>query len=331
MKNGPENCEPYVIGVDVGGTKILIGKKRGDSMPFDLSRYPMHADCQQTVISSIFDAMEQYLAEFCVQQRPAAAGLGLVGHVDSENGVWKNAINISIRESVPLCAMIRERFGMPAFIDNDVHTAAKAELRYGAGLEAKDFIYINIGTGISAGIVSGGRLIAGALNYAGEIGHMASGPEGHPCKCGRLGCLEPLISGGGIILAAKRLIADYPESSLAPYCAEGTINGGVVYREAARGDALASHIAETARSAMEKTAVDLVNLLNPELLVFGGGAVEADFVLHRLKAYIYRNALPVCREALKDIRLSRLDPAMVGLIGAAGMAADAQFGGQPQL
>lgn len=165
-------------------------------------------------------------------------------------------------------------------------------------------------------------MIRGASNYAGEIGHMVSGSETHMCKCGRVGCLEPMISGGGIINMALAGVKDHPESALAASAADGSLNAGTVFRAAEQGDALAAAIAEQGIHALEVTVVNLVNLLNPRLLVFGGGALEKEIILGRVRAYVYANALPVVAKGLADIRLSALDPKMVGLMGAGCLAWD---------
>jgi len=321
LSQGNESSRDYVLGVDVGGTNIHIGKANRDCVPLKVKRYATDARNQEALIAGIMGSMERYLAE-AGPPAPRAVGMGLVGHVSVAEGVWENAINISVTRPVPLCATIRAKFGLPAYIDNDVNMAALAEMTFGAGKSHADFAYINIGTGISAGLVSNGKIVTGASNYAGELGHMVCDGEEHVCKCGRKGCLEPLASGGGMIEMAKKAVQSARDSSLARYVQDGSLHAGTIFREAEKGDPIAGSIAEKAMSALENAVVNLVNLMNPSLVVFGGGAIEKDFILNRLTDFVYQNALPVAAKGLQGIRISALDPSLVGLIGASRAAWD---------
>jgi glucokinase len=305
----------YVLGVDVGGTSIRVSRMNRDCAPQKIMRSPTDTANQIAIIESIYNAIEKYLAE--ETDKPSSIGMGLVGHINSRDGIWENAINIRINDPVDIRSDILRRFGVPVFIDNDVKMATLAEMIFGAGKIADDFIFINIGTGIAAGIVSERRIIKGVCNYAGEIGHMLYGDKTRTCKCGRKGCVEPSLSGGGIVNIAKEKAAANPGSSFARLVNAGAINSGLVFREAEKGDPIAQSIAEFAMQSLECMVVDLVNLLNPALVVFGGGAVESGFVLNRLTEHVYQNALPVAKKGLKGIQMSNLDPALVGLIGAA--------------
>ena len=304
----------YVLGVDVGGTKILIGLMDGQHNLIEPRSFPTGTANQQAVIASISDAIEIYIANLA--QKPAAIGLGLAGYVNAAAGIWEDAMNLRIEDPVPICDMFSKLFDIPVFADNDVRTATMAEIQMGAGQRTKDFIYINIGTGIAAGMVCGGHLIRGVSNYAGELGHMVSGTWERGCKCGRKGCLEPMASGGGIIQAAKEGLKHYPNSSLKGF----NIHAGIVYKEAEKGDELARMIAEDAIRALEESVVNLVNLLNPSLIVFGGGALEQGLIFSRVKRYVYENSLPAAAQALEDICLSVLNPAEVGVMGACILA-----------
>ena len=305
--------QEYVLGVDVGGTNIKLSGMNRECIPQRVVLCPTPA-CQSEITESIYNAIEEYIEEKA--KKPAAIGIGLVGHVNSKDGIWENAINIKITKPVNIRGEILSRFGVPVFIDNDVRMATRAEMSFGAGKTVNDFIYINIGTGIAAGIVSGGRIVGGVCNYAGEIGHMAYGDQTRLCKCGRKGCLEPSVSGGGMVAIAKEEAAQNPISSFAGVVNGESINAGIIYREAKRGDPLAIKITEAAMHSLECAVTDLVNLLNPALIIFGGGAILKEFILKRLTGYVYKNALPVAARGLIGIKVSELDPALLGLIGA---------------
>ena len=310
-----------VLGVDVGGSRIQIGLMGEQNMIIELRSYPTGTTDQDSVVKSIFDAVEQYWSAIAFIHKPAAIGISLVGHVSTKKGIWRNSVSLKIKEPVSICDTIRSRYWTPAYADNNVNVATLAEMKYGAGQHVDDFIYISIGTKIAAGLVSGGQLIRGASNYAGKIGHMKSnhvvGPD---CKCGRSGCLEPVISGGGMIQFAKLLLQDYPTSTLREYDESGTLNAGVIYNEAKNGDVLSIMLVDYAVSALQETLVNIVNLLNPAMIVYGGAAIPSDTQLGYIKDYIYENALPVATRALKDICVSNLDARTLGLLGACTLA-----------
>jgi glucokinase len=235
-----------------------------------------------------------------------------------------HSMNMHIRTPVPLAAQILARHGLPAYLDNDVHAATTAELRFGAGRSASEFIYLNVGTGIAAGVVTHGRLVRGASNYAGEIGHLVVEPAGVPCMCGQRGCLEPTASGGGIVeQATARALAD-AASLLHVGALAGTLTAHDVFAAADAGDPAAGDIAGRAMRALGNTLVGLVNLLNPELVVVGGGVFGDGWLLPRLRDHVTTYALRNAVRALRGIIPSELSIDQVGLLGAASLAWERQ-------
>jgi len=310
-----------VLGIDVGGSKIQIGLLGEQYMIIEPRSYPIGLGNQEVVIQSILDAIDQYWGAIAFIHKPAAIGLGLAGLVNARKGVWRNSMSLKINEPVHICDILSSRYWTPAYADNLVYAATLAEMQYGAGQLVDDFIYLNIDSRVSAGLVSGGQLIRGASNYAGKVGHMKSshvvGPD---CKCGRSGCLEPMLSGGGILRYAKLLLEDYPNSSLKEYDESGTLNAAVIYNEAKNGDVLSMLIVDYAVGALEETLVNLVNLLNPAMIVYGGSALPTENQLESIKDFVYENALPAATRALKDMCVSTLDAKLVGLLGACMVA-----------
>ena len=310
-----------VLGIDVGGTKILIGLLDEKNTIIEQRRYPTVSTNQKTVITSVFDAIEHYRETVASVHDPVAAGIGLVGHVNTQTGVWENSISLKINDPVPICETLEKKYKIPFFADNDVHAATLAEIRFGAGKQVKDFIYMSIGTGIAAGIVCNGQLVRGASNYAGEVGHMTvSNISGPVCKCNRQGCIEPVVSGGGIVRSAVSLLEQYPDSALKGFYDSNTLHAGVVYDEAEKGDKLSLLIVDNVINALEETLTNLVNLLNPAMIVFGGGALSQKLILGQIKDNIYKNALPVAVRALNEICISGLDANTLGLLGACTLA-----------
>ncbi len=248
---------------------------------------------------------------------PSAIGIGVVGHTDSDTGVWMQAINIPIHEPVNLKLDLAARYGLPVTVDNDVHAAANAELRFGAGCVYSSFVYLNVGTGIAMGIVENGRLMRGASNYAGEIGHMLVDPHGEPCICGRRGCLEPIASGGGILGRARQMLKQYPNSSLHRY--GSGLHTQLIFDEARRGDLLAERLKKEAQEALGIALTNVVNLLNPGAVILGGGVFQDKAFANDLLKDIRKFSLPAADAALKCLRPSELDPKWVGLLGAASL------------
>ncbi len=311
--------EPYVLGVDVGGTKILAGLVSASGIILEARRCPMDASNQESVLATIDGA----LADFFDKQpgpHPLAIGIGLVGQTDPSTGAWVQAINLPIRSPVPLAARLGLRYGLPVALDNDVHAATLAELRWGGGQEYQDFIYLNVGTGLAAGLVSHGHLVRGAGNYAGEMGHMAVEPDGDLCTCGQRGCLEPLVSGAGLLAQVRLRLPDYPASPLAGPARSGDLSASQVFQAAEAGDPLAGQVASRAVRALSIALTGLIHLLNPEAILYGGGVVKDGWLMERVSASIQGKLLPAARRSLKGIWLSPLPADQVGLLGAASLA-----------
>jgi glucokinase len=312
---------PVVVGVDVGGTKILVGYVGRDGTVFRSQGYPMDRTDQASTLSSIRSAVDAFYAREWSGPAPLAMGVGLVGHTDPARGIWVRAMNVPIQTPVSLAEEFQARYGLPVSLDNDVHAATMAELQLGAGQNTGDFVYLNVGTGIACGLVCNGQLVRGAGNYAGELGHMVVEPDGELCpQCGRRGCLEPIASGGGILARVRARLADYPTSVLREPNESGRLTVGVVLQAAAAGDGLASQVTERALQALEVALVNLLNLLNPELIVVGGGVFRDGWGIERLRNHIATNALSAAVTSFKGVVPSRMGPAQVGLLGAATLA-----------
>jgi glucokinase len=309
--------EPIVIGVDVGATKILAGTVTAAGEILTSRRSPMNSESRESTLRSIETAIEDLMSEWD-GPRPLAIGVGLVGQVDPQAGIWLEAMNLPIKSPVPLGGQIGDRHGIPVALDNDVHAATLAEMRWGIGKESRDFIYVNVGTGISAGLVFDGQLLRGVKNYAGELGHMVVLPDGPLCPCGRRGCVEPIASGGGILTRFQELRADFPDSML--HAQRGSLTAQSIFQAADAGDPLAVKLSNDAVLALSIALTNLVNLLNPEWIVYGGGTLSDGWLIERVGLNVESQPLLMTRRALKGILTSRLNPEQVGLLGAACLA-----------
>jgi glucokinase len=310
-----------VLGVDVGGTWIWIGMVDQEGKVIENRRYIMDRASQSLTLKSIETALTHFL-NLWSGPAPLAMGVGLVGHTRPTAGLWVRAMNLPINSPVPIRRLLREQTGLPIAIDNDVHASTLAEQRWGLGKGILNFIYLNIGTGLAAGIVCDGGLVRGAANYAGELGHMVVDPGGILCTCGQHGCLEPICSGGGILAQVRSGLREYPDSSLFRATRGGTLTASQVFQAAEAGDRLAARITGKAVQGLSIALTNLVNLVNPSAIFYGGGVVSDGWLMGKVSEFIFANCLVPARHALKGIWPSRFDPEQVGLVGAACLAWD---------
>jgi predicted NBD/HSP70 family sugar kinase len=209
-------------------------------------------------------------------------------------------------------------FGVPIFVENDANCGALAEHWWGGARGLQDFVYIKVATGIGAGIFMGGAIRRGARGVAGEIGHVAIDPRGEPCVCGNRGCLTTLVGGDALAKRATALRRQFPRSALC----EGPITLGRLEQAALHDDPLALHVVREAAEHLGVAIADMLNLLNPSAVIFGGGlAVLGDRLLSPLKASALTRIF-VQGLASTTIETSTLGEQVVG-IGAATLVLDA--------
>ena len=315
----PGGPTPIVLGVDVGGTKILAGAVTQSGEVIGSRRYPMDRSTQDFTLHSIQAAVSDFMSSW-TGTPPLAVGLGVVGQTEPSAGLWVRSMNLPIHTPVKLSKLMQKQAGLPCVLDNDVHAATLAELHWGIGKEYKDFVYLNIGTGLAAGMVCQGRLVLGATNYAGELGHMLVEPGGRLCTCGQRGCLEPICSGDGIVAQAQEGLRDYPDSILQALFKNDSLSASQIFQAAISGDQLANQITDKVVQALSRALTSLVNLLNPAAIVYGGGVLRDGWLMEKVGGMVFSNALLAARIALKGIWPARLEPEKVGLLGAACLA-----------
>lgn len=313
---------PVVIGVDVGGTKILCGYVTEDGDILKSSRFPIDVTSQGTAIKSIYHAVDSFLDEEWEGPSPRAFGIGLVGHVDPLRGTWKSAINIPIQETIDISYEMSNRYGLPVFVDNDVQSATLAEMKFGRGKHLKNFIYLNVGTGVAIGIVNDGQLVRGTANYTGELGHTSLNMDGVRCACGQRGCLETIGSGGGIIDQALAHLSEFPSSKLHGLNNNNNLNSGTIFQAAESGDDLALLLKEQTIKTLGTALVGVVNVLNPEGIVLGGGVFQNEEIIYQLRTHVLQRSLPVASHYLTHFASTTLKVNKVGLLGAASLGWD---------
>lgn len=303
------------IGVDLGGTKLMIGEMDAKGMLLRTKKYASGRLDQLQALGLIQNCLDDFLAETPMGNRPCAIGVGLVGRIDSKAGVW-HEISQDRMGSIPIGEILTECYGLPCFADNDVRSATKAEMLYGKGRDSRNLIYINVGTGIAAGFVSDGRLITGGHCNAGEIGHTSSGIGMEvPCECGRLDCVEPVASGLGFDRCARILAQEYPDTCL-KIPADSRVSVSEVFKNYG-SDRLCTVLTDNAVNAIANLIMNLIRFNDPDTIVLGGGVMSDGFLYTKVMEKLNPHTI---RFVTKGIVLTDLDPALIGVLGACSNA-----------
>ncbi len=315
----PENSG--AIGVDVGGSKVEVAEvdahgsvRRRVRRPTDVAGGP--AGVIRETVAAVRQLQEA--TNFSV----LAIGVGIAGQIDPHSGTVRFAPNLGWRE-VPLQAELSASLRLPTSVTNDVRAATWSEWAYGAGEGAEDVVCLFMGTGIGGGVVSGGRLLLGASNIAGELGHVTVDYDGPLCHCGNRGCLEALVSGWAIARDAQEAVSAEPAAGTVLLAAAGgdpqSLTAKIVAEVARQGDPLARRLVERAGHALAAGCVGLVNALNPSRLILGGGVIDGlPELLDVVRREIQEHALPSARQGLQVLPAKLQKDAVV--IGAAAMA-----------
>jgi glucokinase len=309
------------IGLDVGGTKVLgvlVDPGRpGEVLAERLVPTPLGGAGLVEVLGALHAELSAAAPE-----PPVAVGVGVPGPVDRE-GVLRMGAHLEAVRDLPLRDALADRWRLPVAVDNDANGHAVAEHRWGAAAGVDDAVVVTLGTGIGAGLVVGGGLVRGAQGFAGEPGHMVVDPTGPACPCGQRGCWERLASGTGLALLGRQ-------------AAEGGRLGAVVDRvggdpEAVRGEDVTAAAREgdgEALVVLRELAgwvalglANLVNLLDPDRVVVGGGLVEvADLLLPDVQVEVRRRVLAGAHgrrvEIVPALLGERAGAIGVGLLGA---------------
>ncbi|HEY7400398.1 MAG TPA: ROK family protein [Actinomycetota bacterium] len=304
------------IGLDVGGTKIAAVRIRPDGEILAREELPTPAEDMEATLGSMIEAAKAVRTDAV-----AVLGIGAAGLVQKGTGVLTFAPNLAWRD-VPITERVGGALGLPTITDNDANVAAWGELRFGAGRGHRDLLLITIGTGIGGGIVSDGRLFRGAHGFAAEIGHFIVEPGGPLCGCGNHGCWEQVASGHAIARGGRAAVLEHPTSAIASL-AHGdpaNVNGQLVTEAAQAGDPIAEGIFAVVGRRLGEGIAGLVNILDPEIVVVGGGAIAAGELLlgPARAAFVESVEAPDHRPAVAIVAAQLGNGA--GAVGAAALA-----------
>lgn len=305
------------LGLDLGGTKLLIGEmdNRGNILRY--KKYASGYFNQQAALQIIKSSLDDYIRTVgWYDKRPVGMGVGLIGRVDPQEGVWLQ-IDPSRTHPVALAKELTDCYGIPCFIDNDVKSATRAERVWGFGQISQNFVYLNVGTGIAVGIVINGRQIRGSHFNAGEVGHLRVGVNvGVKCPCGRIDCVEAIAAGIGFDNCA-RLLRDRYETSLHIPDKDERVQVSDVFALSQKGDPLCTVLVDNAAEALANLIMNLVRVADPDTVVLGGGVV-ADGYMH---GKILEKLQPITmRFVTNGVVITKLNPGFIGLLGAGAVA-----------
>ncbi len=304
----------YVVGVDVGGTNIKLGvvdpsghvivRNSFATKPFASSRIKLITALSREIEASIVTAGLN-------KKQIAGVGIGLPGLVDYEKGFVRFLPNIPGWRGVYLKSILQKRINLPVFVDNDVKIITLAESKFGAGRGVRNLICLTLGTGVGAGLILNGQLYRGEDNAAGELGHMPLNEHGPRCNCGGYGCFETYVGNRALLALASRLMG----------------RPGITLEEtftlAQKGNKKALLFWKTAAGHIGNGLVGIVNLLNPHVIIIGGGISHNEkFLFRTIRKTIVSRAMSLQGAAFKIKRAAFKDDA--GIIGAYVLVTNAQ-------
>ena len=304
------------IGIDVGGTNVKIALVDDKGSILYSNSVPTRAEMgYEYTVNNIKQAIRDLMSETKVTGIEGI-GFDFPGQIDYKNGIVRLAPNIPGWVNIPIAKIIEDEFKIPTRIDNDVHCAALGELNFGAGKGCENFICMTVGTGIGSGIVINGKLVRGASNAAGELGHIKlQMQEGPLCGCGDHGCLEAFASGPSIVAMAEEYIMGGKSTKFRELASGGEITPFIVAEAAKQGDPVAKRIFARIGEYIGFGLSSVVNLLNPEKIIIGGGVADAgDILLDPIKETIKKRAMVVAGSAVEIVPAKLGNTA--GVIGA---------------
>lgn len=303
-----KSAATHAIALDLGGTDLKFARVTRDGTVQEWGREPARAlEGPEALLGVLAGAARRFAAGAC------AVGIGCPGVIDPRTGALVDVTpHLSLPRDFPLAAHLAAELGLAVHADNDANLAALGEALAGAARGARVSVTITVGTGVGCGIVAEGRVLRGAWGGAGEIAHAGLGSTGPACACGVAGCLEPLSGGEGLTLRAR-------EAGIA---AEGARD---VFAAAAEGSEAARRVIDAMTDALGRQVALVVQVVNPEVVVVGGGVAEAgEAWLAALGAAVHRYAQP------SHVRALRIVPAALGnragVVGA-GLLAWERAGG----
>ncbi|MCM8783450.1 MAG: ROK family protein [Candidatus Omnitrophica bacterium] len=319
----------YYIGIDIGATKVKLGILDNKLKIIKRSELDTHCYLEKSrlifaIRETIFSFIERY------KRKPQAIGIGVPGLVDPYRGLVYYLVNISGWDNVYLKKILEDCLKVPVFIDNDVNIMALAELYAGRAKGKKNVVCITLGTGVGGGLILEGKLYRGATFSAGEIGHFPLNEHGPLCNCGGKACLERYVGNRYIVEEAINKIKKGPLPTIIPDLIKNDfskLNPEILSLALKKGDLLAKEIWQNVGKRIGIILAGIVNLLNPEMIIIGGGIAGAGKVLfENIKSTIKERAMRIPANRVEVVQAKLKENA--GIIGAGFLAKEGVRGGR---
>ena len=293
----------YSIGIDLGGTKILlalVNKLNGEVVHY-VKKKTKKEKGPEKIIGKMIDGIKELLEESKVDNLEISSiGVGAAGQIDRENGILIGAPNLDCFD-LNIKEHIQSHFDIPVFVGNDVEIAAIGEMKFGAAKGYDDFVCVFVGTGVGSAIVKNGKIIHGATGTAGEIGHIIVDLNGRQCNCGAHGCLEAYASRSAIEKRIEGALRKGRHSAILDYMESGKpITSSMIEKSIEREDELVTQCVTEASEYLSGGIASIINFINPKLIVLGGGLIEA-------VDYFYQNTIKKARAKSLPVPASKIE------------------------
>ena len=293
----------YSIGIDLGGTKILIGlvEKESGKVVSHIKKKTKKEKGPENIVRKMVEGVGELLEESGKSfTEISSIGIGSAGQIDRKNGIIIGAPNLDCY-NLNLKEILQNKFNIPVFVGNDVEVATIGEQKFGAGKGCADFVCVFVGTGIGSAIVKNGQIIYGATGTAGELGHIIVDLNGRPCACGAHGCLEAYASRSAIETRIEGALKKGRKSCISEYLEEGkAITSSMIRKSIEREDELVTQCVSEASEYLSGGLASVINLINPELIILGGGLIEAvDYFYKQTIKKAKSKSLPVPAEKIR--------------------------------
>ncbi|NLZ47671.1 MAG: ROK family protein [Clostridiales bacterium] len=307
----------YVIGIDLGGTKIKGALADLDGRILSSYTVPTNAfEGEEAVLGRINGVIGKVLEEADKSVNDIKAiGIGSPGPLDSKNGIIINSANLPFK-NFNIVKEVKKVYDLPVYLENDANVAAIAEYMFGAGKGTRNMVYVTVSTGVGGGAVLNGKLYKGSTSNALEIGHTTVLPDGPKCNCGNYGCVEVLTSGTAIARQAREAIESGLETSLSQY---DKVTSYEVYVEAQKGDKVSKDILEKSFTYLGIGIANTIVSFDPEMIVIGGGVSKMGSVMFdKVNEVVKERALKAMVESCKIVPAGLGED--TGVMGAVALA-----------
>lgn len=293
----------YSIGIDLGGTKILIAlvnRETGEILG-SVKKKTKKDKGPHNIIRKMIDGIEELIKDTNIKyDEISSIGVGAAGQVDRKNGILIGAPNLDCYD-LNIKEHLTSHFDMPVYLGNDVEIATIGEKKFGAGKGYDDFVCIFVGTGVGSAIVKNGGIILGATGTAGEIGHIIVDLNGRTCACGAHGCLEAYASRSAIEKRIEGALKKGRCSAILDYLESGkSITSSMIEKSIERDDELVIQCVNEASEYLSGGIASIINFINPKLVILGGGLIEA-------VDYFYQNTIKKAKSKSLPVPASKIE------------------------